>query len=88
LINGGFGPHHPEQEKSMTNAECKPQIVWLEKGKITCPDVAAMWGANVGEDEFSLLDHPTRPGSSSDHPTKEDAMQYAKENGLAVVDMT
>ena len=47
-----------------------------------------MWSAMIGDPEFRLLDHPTNPGSSSDHPTKFHAMQYAKDEGLAVVDLT
>ena len=68
--------------------EKSPEIAWLVRGEITCPDVADMWSARVGDPEFRLLDHPTNPGSSSDHPTKFHAMDYAKAHGLAVVDMT
>lgn len=66
----------------------EPQIIWLEKGIITCPDVADMWSAQIGDPEFRLLDHPTNPSSSSDHPTHFDAMQYAKTQGFTVVDLT
>lgn len=65
-----------------------PKIVWLVRGEITCPDVADMWSGQIGDPEFRLLDHPTNPGSSSDHPTKFHAMQEAKDQGLAVVDLT
>jgi hypothetical protein len=64
------------------------QIVWLVCGKITCPDIADMWGSNIGAPEFNLLDHPDTPGSSADFPTKADAMLWVKEKGLSVIDMT
>jgi hypothetical protein len=72
----------------MTHATENPEIVWLVQGAITCPDVADMWAARIGDPEFRLLDHPTNPGGSSDHPTKVHAMEYAKAQGLAVVDLT
>lgn len=65
-----------------------PDVVWLFEGRITCPDVADMWGAQIGDPEFNLCDHPTHPSSSSDHPTKYAALQYAKQRGIAVVDRT
>lgn len=61
---------------------------WLVQGKITCPDVAEMWGRNIGDAEFMLLDHPDNPGSSADFPSKKAAMDWAKAKGIAVVDMT
>jgi hypothetical protein len=61
---------------------------WLVQGKITCPDVAEMWGRNIGDAEFRLLDHPDNPGSSADFPSKKAAMDWAKAKGIAVVDMT
>jgi len=72
----------------MTNAAENPEVAWLVQGVITCPDVADMWAAQIGDPEFRLLDHPTNPGSSSDHQTKFHAMEYAKAQGLAVVDLT
>jgi hypothetical protein len=41
---------------------------WLAQGKITCPDVAEMWGSKLGAPEFRLLDHPNWPSSSADFP--------------------
>jgi hypothetical protein len=72
----------------MTHETATPEIAWMVRGAITCPDVADMWAAQIGDPEFRLLDHPTNPGSSSDHPTKFEAVQYAKAKGLAVVDLT
>ena len=72
----------------MTNAAENPEVAWLVQGVITCPDVADMWSAQIGDPEFRLLDHPTNPGSSSDHLTKFHAMEHAKAQGLAVVDLT
>jgi hypothetical protein len=48
---------------------------WLAQGKITCPDVAAMWGSKIGDAEFRLLDHPNWPSSSADFPSKKEAMK-------------
>jgi hypothetical protein len=50
---------------------------WLAQGKITCPDVAAMWGSKIGDAEFRLLDHPNWPSSSADFPSKKEAMTWA-----------
>jgi hypothetical protein len=72
----------------MTHATETPEIVWLVQGAITDQEVADMWSAQLWDPEFRLLDHPTNPSSSSDFPTKFDAMEYAKAQGLAVVDLT
>jgi hypothetical protein len=61
---------------------------WLVQGKVTCPDVAAMWGSKIGDVEFRLLDHPDKPSSSHDFPSKKEAMTWAKETGIDVKDLT
>jgi len=61
---------------------------WLVQGEITCPDVAATWGRNLGDVEFRLLDDPENPGSSADFPSRKSAMDWAKASGLTVTDLT
>ena len=61
---------------------------WLVQGKVTCPDVAAMWGSKIGDAEFRLLDHPNWPSSSHDFPSKKEAMTWANETGIDVKDLT
>jgi hypothetical protein len=61
---------------------------WLAQGKITCPDVAAMWGSKIGDAEFRLLDHPNWPSSSADFPSKKEAMTWAISMGIRVIDLT
>ena len=57
---------------------------WLIQGKITCPDVAEMWGSKLGAPEFRLLDHPDMPNSSVDFPSRKEAMTWANEMGIIV----
>jgi hypothetical protein len=61
---------------------------WLIQGKITCPDVAEMWGSKLGAPEFRLLDHPDMPNSSVDFPSRKEAMTWANEMGIRVFDLT
>ena len=61
---------------------------WLVQGEITCPEVAEQWGRNIGDAEFRLLDHPEKPGSSADFPSRKSAMDWAKGKGVVVVDLT
>jgi hypothetical protein len=61
---------------------------WLLQGEVTCPDVAAMWGSKLGAPEFRLLDHPDWPNSSVDFPSKKEAMTWANERGLRIIDLT
>jgi hypothetical protein len=61
---------------------------WLVQRKVTCPDVAAMWGCKIGAPEFRLLDHPDSPSSSYDFPSKKEAMAWAKKKGIEVKDLT
>ena len=61
---------------------------WLVQGKVTCPNVAAMWGIKLGDVEYRLLDHPNWPSSSADFPSRKEAMTWANEMGIGVKDLT
>jgi hypothetical protein len=54
---------------------------WLAQGKITCPDVAAMWGSKIGDVEFRLLDHPDKPSSSHRLPKQKRGHDLGQGNG-------
>lgn len=62
--------------------------VWLARGAVTCPDVAAAWGVALGADEWRILDDPENPGYSADFASKADALRWASDCGLHVIDLT
>jgi hypothetical protein len=70
---------------TLTNAQ---RAVWLVQGKVSCPDIAALWNVKIGAPEFRLLDHPCEPNFSCDFPSKLEAMAWADETGAFIIDLT
>ena len=63
------------------------KTLYLAIGKVTCPDVADLFGGKIGDPEYRLLDHPENPGSSADFASRSDAMAWASDKGFDVLDL-